>query len=55
MERRDDGKEHLTWGDRTRAGNIPKTFDDELAGGRHHWVPEPAAALLTKKPRHYKG
>jgi hypothetical protein len=34
MERRDDGKEHLTWGDRTRAGNIPKTFDDELAGGR---------------------
>ncbi len=55
MERRDDGKEHLTWGDRTRAGNIPKTFDDELAGGRHHWVPEPAAALVTKKPRHYKG
>ena len=55
MERRDDGKEHVTWGDRTRAGNIPKTFDDELAGGRHHWVPEPAAALVTKKPRHYKG
>lgn len=55
MERRDDGKEHLTWGDRTRAGNIPKTFDDDLAGGRHHWVPEPAAALVTKKPRHYKG
>jgi dihydropyrimidine dehydrogenase (NAD+) subunit PreA len=55
MERRDDGKEQLTWGDRTRAGNIPKTFDDELAGGRHHWVPEPAAALVTKKPRHYKG
>ena len=55
MDRRDDGKEHLTWGDRTRAGNIPKTFDDELAGGRHHWVPEPAAALVTKKPRHYKG
>ncbi|MBK9597422.1 MAG: NAD-dependent dihydropyrimidine dehydrogenase subunit PreA [Flavobacteriales bacterium] len=39
MERRDDGKEHLTWGDRTRAGNIPKTFDDPLAGGLHHWVP----------------
>src|SRR5690606_20670900 len=33
MERRDDGKEHLTWGERTAAGNIPKTFDDPLAGG----------------------
>ncbi|MBK9421935.1 MAG: NAD-dependent dihydropyrimidine dehydrogenase subunit PreA [Flavobacteriales bacterium] len=55
MERRDDGKEHLTWGDRTRAGNIPKTFDDPLAGGLHHWVPEPAEALAKMKPRHYKG
>ncbi len=55
MERRDDGKEHLTWGERTAAGNIPKTFDDPLAGGLHHWVPEPAEALLKKKPRHYKG
>ncbi len=55
MERRDDGKEHLTWGERTAAGNIPKTFDDPLAGGLHHWVPEPAEALVTKKPRHYKG
>lgn len=55
MERRDDGKEHLTWGERTAAGNIPKSFNDELAGGLHHWVPEPAAALVTKKPRHYKG
>ncbi|MGV9013664.1 MAG: NAD-dependent dihydropyrimidine dehydrogenase subunit PreA [Flavobacteriales bacterium] len=55
MERRDDGKQHLTWGDRTRAGNIPKTFDDPLAGGLHHWVPEPAEALAKIKPRHYKG
>ena len=55
MERRDDGKQHLTWGERTAAGNIPKTFDDPLAGGLHHWVPEPAEALVTKKPRHYKG
>ena len=54
MERRDDGKEHLTWGERTAAGNIPKTFDDPLAGGLHHWVPEPAEALVKKKPRHYK-
>ena len=55
MERRDDGKQHLTWGDRTREGNIPKTFDDPLAGGLHHWVPEPAEALAKVKPRHYKG
>ncbi|MBL0127135.1 MAG: NAD-dependent dihydropyrimidine dehydrogenase subunit PreA [Flavobacteriales bacterium] len=55
MERKDDGKEHLTWGQRTAAGNIPKTFDDPLAGGLHHWVPEPAEALVKKKPRHYKG
>ena len=55
MERRDDGKEHLTWGERTAAGNVPKTFDDPLAGGLHHWVPEPSEALVKKKPRHYKG
>ncbi|MBX2981089.1 MAG: NAD-dependent dihydropyrimidine dehydrogenase subunit PreA [Flavobacteriales bacterium] len=55
MERRDDGKEHLTWGDRTRDRNIPKTFDDPLAGGLHHWVPEPAEALAKVKPRHYRG
>lgn len=55
MERRDDGKQHLTWGERTAAGNIPKTFDDPLAGGLHHWVPEPVEALTKKKPRHYKG
>lgn len=55
MERRDDGTQHLTWGERTAAGNIPKTFDDPLAGGLHHWVPDPAEALVKKKPRHYKG
>jgi dihydropyrimidine dehydrogenase (NAD+) subunit PreA len=55
MERRDDGKQHLTWGERTAAGNIPKTFNDELAGGLHHWVPEPNEALVKQKPRHYKG
>ena len=55
MERRDDGKEQLTWKERTLAGNVPTTFDDELAGGRHHWVPKPAEALVTKKPLHYRG
>lgn len=55
QERRDDGKQHLTWGDRTREGNIPKTFDNPPAGGLHHWVPEPAEALAKVKPQHYKG
>ncbi len=53
MERRDSGNESLTWKNRTLAGTVPKTFDDELAGGLHHWVPEPADALTKKKPRHY--
>ena len=54
MDRRDDGTQHLTWGERTLAGNIPKVFNDELAGGLHHWVPEPLDALKTKTPQHYK-
>ncbi len=53
MERKDDGKKHLTWKERTLQGTIPKTFDDELAGGLHHWVPEPSDALTKKKPTHY--
>ena len=55
MERRDDGQQFINWAERTAAGNIPKTFDDELAGGLHHWVPEPGEALVKAKPRHYKG
>lgn len=54
MQRRDDGSAHVTWKDRTLQGNIPTSFDDPLAGGLHHWVPEPAAALETRKPLHYK-
>jgi dihydropyrimidine dehydrogenase (NAD+) subunit PreA len=54
MERRDAGDLHLTWKERTNAGNIPTTFNDELAGGLHHWVPEPMEAFQTKKPLHYK-
>jgi len=55
MDRRDDGKESLTWKQRAEDNNIPLTFDDQLAGGLHHWVPEPLAAFDTKKPMHYKG
>ena len=53
MDRRDDGKQNVTWKERTLDGNIPKTFNDELAGGIHHWVPQPADALKKVKPRHY--
>lgn len=54
MQRKDDGKENITWKERTLAGDIPKTFNDELAGGLHHWVPEPVHALSKKIPLHYK-
>lgn len=54
MERRDGGDENLTWKERTLAGTIPKSFNDELAGGLHHWVPEPEEALKKVKPVHYK-
>jgi len=45
MVKKDNGSEHLTWGELSEQGNIPTTFDDELAGGRGHWVPKPTAAL----------
>jgi len=45
MIREDDGKKYETWKDRTEKGNVPTTFNDPLAGGLHHWVPEPATAL----------
>ncbi len=53
MERRDDGKNHVTWKDRTLEGTIPKKFNDDLAGGLHHWVPQPNEALVKTKPKHY--
>lgn len=53
MDRKDDGKEKLTWKERTLAGNIPTKFNDDLAGGLHHWVPEPEEALNVLKPIHY--
>ena len=53
MERKDDGKNHVTWKQRTLEGTIPKKFNDDLAGGLHHWVPQPNEALLKTKPKHY--
>jgi dihydropyrimidine dehydrogenase (NAD+) subunit PreA len=49
MERRDDGKGHSTWHERTLAGDIPDSFNDERAGGMHHWVPQPADAISKFK------
>ena len=49
MVKRDDGTQHLTWAERTAADNIPTTFDDERAGGRGHYVPEPSDALKHKR------
>jgi dihydropyrimidine dehydrogenase (NAD+) subunit PreA len=54
MERKDDGTQQLTWKERTIQGNVPTTFNDPLAGGLHHWVPAPADALKTPKPKYYK-
>ncbi|MCA8829247.1 NAD-dependent dihydropyrimidine dehydrogenase subunit PreA [Hymenobacter pini] len=55
MERRDDGTQHRTWKERTEADDIPVTFNDERAGGRHHWVPEPVAALGKEREKTLPG
>ena len=49
MEVRDTGKAEETWEQRTEADRIPTTFDDDLAGGKHHYVPSVADALKHKK------
>jgi dihydropyrimidine dehydrogenase (NAD+) subunit PreA len=48
MDRRDDGKEVVTWNERMTAGNVPTTFNDQLAGGLGHFVPKPTDALKKK-------
>ena len=45
MKRKDNGKEVITWKEKTMAGDVPTTFDDERAGGAGHHVPKPADAL----------
>ncbi len=49
MVRRDDGTEHETWKEYMENDKAPTTFDDDRAGGKHHWVPAPADALKKKK------
>ena len=38
-------KPHETWSDFVASGRAPEEFDDDRAGGKHHWVPEPKDAL----------
>jgi len=49
MVKKDDGTQHLTWQELGQNGGQPTVFNDEKAGGRHHWVPEPAEALKKRK------
>ena len=49
MVKKDDGKQHVTWDERTQNNDIPITFEDERAGGKHHYVPKPSEALKFKK------
>lgn len=49
MQRKDDGKNQLSWKQRTEADNIPLTFNDDLAGGLTHEVRNPLDALKIKR------
>lgn len=48
MDKVDDGTEHVTWEERTAAGNVPTTFNDPLAGGIGHFVPAPTDAFKKR-------
>lgn len=45
MVRKDDGQKHVSWEQRTLEHDIPVGFDDDRAGGLHHWVPEAKEGL----------
>ena len=45
MERKDDGLHCETWKELTLNNNIPNVWNDDRAGGKGHWVPEPLEAL----------
>jgi dihydropyrimidine dehydrogenase (NAD+) subunit PreA len=48
MVRKDDGIEQLTWKERTDKGDIPVGFNDKLAGGIGHHIPEPKEAIAYR-------
>ncbi len=45
MVRRDDGDSQSTWIDYVNQGKAPDTFNDDRAGGKHHFVPPPSRGL----------
>ena len=48
MVRKDEEAEPVSWEQRTQKGDIPVTWNDKLAGGAGHYVPEPKTALDKK-------
>ncbi|MCL4112520.1 UNVERIFIED_CONTAM: hypothetical protein GTU68_061027 [Idotea baltica] len=48
MEKVDDGTQHVTWEEKTVAGTVPTSFNDQRAGGVGHYVPAPTDALKKK-------
>ena len=47
MEQFDDGTQHETWDELTESDRIPNTWNDDRAGGKGHYVPEPSMAFDT--------
>ena len=45
MVRRDDGSQDENWKSYLANDKAPTTFNDDRAGGKGHWVPEPKSAL----------
>ncbi|HEY5536196.1 MAG TPA: NAD-dependent dihydropyrimidine dehydrogenase subunit PreA [Ignavibacteria bacterium] len=48
MVRKDENKEVINWKERTNQGNIPVSFNDKLAGGVGHHIPEPKEAIAYR-------
>ena len=45
MVRKDDGSKDESWKDYMATDKAPTTFNDDRAGGKGHWVPDPKSAL----------
>ena len=45
MVRKDDGTQRESWTDYMNTNKAPTQFEDERAGGKHHYVPKPTDAL----------
>jgi len=48
MVRKDEGILGETWKQRTEVHHVPTMFNDELAGGLSHSVPDPAEGLSRR-------